>query len=488
MRELFDSLRPSLRLAPASASATADLPIGVAAPTLRAPTQVRIGPVTARVALAVVVIATFLVVATAAADPSVLVPASAETFPNWEAGPLHDISVRLVTSPHIVGLVFSVLLVAMTIAWMLVIASVRTFSMRTIAIVVVALHAILLLSPPLQLTDLFNYVGYARLGALHHLNPYAHVIRQEMFDPVYRFTSWHSLRSPYGPLFTAFTYPLGLVSLPVAFWTLKSVTVALSLGFLALVWECARRLGRDPRFPLAFTALNPIFLIYAVAGFHNDFFMLTASMGAIALVLHRRGGWAGVLLVVAIAVKFTAVLLLPFLLLAARDRRRQVRLIVGVVLGAIPLAALSLALFGLSIPNLQQQSSLLTDFSIPNVVGLLLHLGGGTPWLLRIATVAVVLVVAHQFWRRQWCNGAGWSTLALIGSLAWLVPWYVVWLLPLAGLGTSLRLRRISIALTVFLLASFLPVTAQYMAAHNVNPLNTAAGQASMSLQDRLAH
>ena len=48
--------------------------------------------------------------------------------------------------------------------------------MRTIVISIVALHAILLLSPPLQLTDLFNYLGYARLGGLHHLNPYTHVI------------------------------------------------------------------------------------------------------------------------------------------------------------------------------------------------------------------------------------------------------------------------------------------------------------------------
>ena len=111
-------------------------------------------------------------------------------------------------------------------AYAVVVAAARTFSMRAIAIVVVALHVILLLSPPLQLTDVFNYLGYARLGALHHLNPYTHVIKQEMFDPVYRFTSWHNLRSPYGPLFTAITYPLAFVSLPVAYWMLKIVTVA----------------------------------------------------------------------------------------------------------------------------------------------------------------------------------------------------------------------------------------------------------------------
>jgi hypothetical protein len=309
-----------------------------------------------------------------------------------------------------------------------------------------------------------------------------------MFDPVYRFTSWHSLRSPYGPLFTALTYPLAFVSLPVAYWVLKVFTVGLSLGFVALIWYCARQLGRDPRFVVAFVAFNPIFLIYAVAGFHNDFFMLVPSMGAIALLAARRDRAAGGVLMIAIAVKFTAVILLPFLLLAARDRPRQVRFLVGAAVAAIPLAVLSLALFGFSIPNLQQQSSLLTDFSIPNVVGLILHVGGGTPVVLKIAVVAVVLVVAYQYFRqRDWLTGAGWSTFALIASLAWLVPWYVVWLLPLAALSTSVRLQRISALLTVFLMLSFLPVTAQYMSDHNINPLKTPAGNASRNLQSKLA-
>ena len=43
--------------------------------------------------------------------------------------------------------------------------------------------------------------GQYGLEALHHLNPYTHVIRQELFDPVYGFSSWHNLRSPYEPLF-----------------------------------------------------------------------------------------------------------------------------------------------------------------------------------------------------------------------------------------------------------------------------------------------
>jgi hypothetical protein len=350
---------------------------------------VTLGPVAGRIAIGTIILATFAIVAAATSGPSILVPRSVQIFPNWEAGPLHTLIPRLITDAHTVGLVFSCVLVVMLLAYGAALGAVRSLSMRTIAITVVALHLILLLSPPMQLTDLFNYLGYARLGALHHLNPYTHVIRQEVFDPVYGFSSWHNLRSPYGPLFIAMTYPLALVSLPIAYWAVKLATVALSLAFVALVWQIARQLGRDPRFPVAFVALNPVFLIYAIEGFHNDFFMLVPMMGAISLVLAGRDRPAGGVLMLAVAVKFTAVLLLPFLLVAAHTRQRRVAVLVGAAVAAVPLIALDLALFGFSLPNLSQQSTLLTDFSITNVFGLLLGIGG-TPALLKIAAVGVV--------------------------------------------------------------------------------------------------
>jgi hypothetical protein len=450
--------------------------------------RVTVGPLAGRIAIGALIVATFAIVAAASSGPSILVPRSNTIFPNWEAGPLHWLIPRLITDPHTLGLVFSVVVVVMLVAYAAALAAVRGLTMRTIVIAVVVLHLILLLSPPMQLTDLFNYLGYARLGALHHLNPYTHTIRKEVFDPVYAFSSWHNLRSPYGPLFIALTYPLALVSLPIAYWTVKLATVALSLAFVALVWQIARQLGRDPRFPVAFVALNPIFLIYAVEGFHNDFFMLAPMLGAISLVLARRDRAAGGVLMLAVAVKFTAVLLLPFLLVATHTRRRRKDVLIGAGATAVPLIALDLALFGFSLPNLSQQSTLLTDFSIPNVFGLIFGVGG-TPALLKLAAIGVVLVVAHQFYRnRDWVGGAGWSTLALIASLSWLMPWYVVWLLPLAALSSSVRLRQFAAVLTVYLLFVFVPAVNTYTNDHNINLLNTPAGRASSSLQYKLGH
>jgi alpha-1,6-mannosyltransferase len=254
------------------------------------------------------------------------------------------------------------------------------------------------------------------------------------------------------------------------------------------VCKCARRLGRDPRYAAVLVGLNPIYLVYAVGGFHNDFFMLVPMTAAIALVLDRRDRSAGAVLMLAVAVKFTAVILLPFLLVGARTTARRRAIIVGVVLAAIPLIAMSLALFGLSLPNLSQQGTLLTPFSFPNLFGYAIGVGGGAPALLRLADVALVLVVVWLVRRRgDWLSHAGWATLALIASLAWVMPWYVIWVLPLAALGSSPRLRRTALALTVFLVITFLPSSGKLWGLAHFNPLSGSAGQASLNLQSKLS-
>lgn len=431
------------------------------------------------------------VVAFASGAPSLLVPRSTTSFPDWFAGPLHGIFAGTTSDPLTLGDGFSAALAAMGIAYCLVLATARTLPMRAIVVCVIALHAIFLLSPPLRMEDMFDYIGYARLGALHGLNPYTHVIADAAHDPVFRFTGWHHLTSPYGPLFTAITYPLAFLPLPVAYWVLKVVTVLASLSFVALVGRCARLLGRDPRPVLLFVAANPIFLIFMLGGFHNDVFMLVPSTAAIAFMLERRDRAAGAALVVAVAVKFTAILLLPFLLVGIAGEaasRRRFELLKGFAVAAIPLLVLSLVLFGPALPNLKQQSTLLTSLSIPTLLGDLIGAGGGAPWLLHLAEAAVVATVVYMLVRRRsdWLVGAGWSTFALVVSLGWLVPWYVVWVLPLAALGTSAWLRRSTIALSAFLIVTFVPLTDTVIHDLRIDTMNGPVGLRSDALQQSL--
>src|SRR5581483_6234261 len=157
----------------------------------------------AALALGSLVAAVFVLVLLTASGPSLMVARSLRAFPGWEAGPLHGLFGAVPPRFGVLIALVSLLIVAMLAAYAVALASIRSLSLRTLVMVVVALHLILLMTPPMLSSDLFNYLGYARLGGLHGLNPYQNVIAQELHDPVYTFTTWRHLHSPYGPLFTA---------------------------------------------------------------------------------------------------------------------------------------------------------------------------------------------------------------------------------------------------------------------------------------------
>ena len=172
----------------------------------------------------------------------------------------------------------------MLAAYLIVLACGERVPRRAAIASLVALHAIFLLGPPLTLTDVFNYLNYANLGAAHGINPYAAPPAEVPVDPAYAKATWHNLPSPYGPLFTLGTYPLTALPLPLAYWVLKLATAGASLGCLALVWRIAPRVGRAPLPAVLALGLNPLVLVYGLGGVHNDFFVglaLLAGVGAL---------------------------------------------------------------------------------------------------------------------------------------------------------------------------------------------------------------
>ena len=436
-----------------------------------------------RLALASLALCSLAIVFVAAGQPTILVPQSTVEFPGWLAGPLHLLASGFPVRATPTAYFFSVALALLTAAYAVAVLCAPALRTRTVILAIVALHAIWLLAPLMPLTDVFNYLGYARLGGLHGVNPYLHGIGAARHDPVFLLTTWHHLRSPYGPLYTLATYALAPLPLPLAYWALKLATVAASLGCVALLWRCARLLHRVPLRPVLLYAANPLVLVYGLGGFHNDVFVLLATLGAVTLVLSRRDAGAGALLAVAVAMKLSAGILLPFLLLGAGRRRR---FLVGAAAVALPIAVASLLAFGPALPNLGDQSSLLSSFSVPNALGQLAGLGGAPPWLLAtfgLLTAVAVGTLTWTVWRGRigWLAGAGWATLALILGLSWLQPWYAMWLLPLAALAASRALVRWTLALCLYLLLTFVPVTGMALSAIGYAPMDSAVGRASIA-------
>jgi hypothetical protein len=53
---------------------------------------------------------------------------------------------------------------------------------------------------------------------------------------------------------------------------------------------------------------------------------------------------------------------------------------------------------------------------------------------------------------------AAWATVAVLVASAWLVPWYILWLLPLAALVADRRLHAATLALSAWMLAIAIPL------------------------------
>jgi len=100
------------------------------------------------------------------------------------------------------------ILVLMFASYVLAVRAADAISPRMVLMAIAALHALILLAPPLLSMDVFSYQAYARMGAVYGLNPYLsgpHVIA---LDPLYPFigAKWVGTPSAYGPLFTALSY------------------------------------------------------------------------------------------------------------------------------------------------------------------------------------------------------------------------------------------------------------------------------------------
>jgi Glycosyltransferase family 87 len=439
--------------------------------------------------LAFVAAAAFLVLV-AANGPSSLSPPSHVAFPGWMAGPLHGLLPGFSPGRMSLKIGFTAAVAGMYVCYLVALGCVSRLRIRWLIAAIVALHVILVLSPPLSLTDVFNYLNYGRMPAVHGLNPYVVIPAHEpATDPTFHLSNWHHLVSPYGPLFTLGMEALSPLGVPVSYWVLKLLTAAASLGTLTILWRCAPLAGRSPRAVLAFTGLNPLWLVWGLGGTHNDAFMMLALVAGAWLALTRREVRGGLALAAAVAIKASGAAIVPVLVLAAQRRWRAA---LGVAAGGVVLGAATYAAFGAHLPNLGQQSRLVAGLSLPNLLGLALGYGGESAGLrtaLNGALVAIVAGACVWAWRRRdpW-TAAGVVMLGLLLTLSWAMPWYILWLLPFAALATARWLRGAALVLGVYLLMAWMPLMPNLVHSLQFHPTRTPLGRENNRLIHRLLH
>ncbi|MEU4472966.1 polyprenol phosphomannose-dependent alpha 1,6 mannosyltransferase MptB [Micromonospora sp. NPDC023888] len=333
----------------------------------------------------------------------------------------------------------------------------------------------LLVAPPLGSRDVYSYACQGWTYA-HGVDPYAVPVAAagcpwlDAVAPI-----WRDTPAPYGPVFVllaalAVTLGGGLTGTIVA---LRLCAVAGLLLAAFCLPGLARAAGVPARRATWLALAGPLVGVHLVAGAHNDAVMLGLLLAGLLIVVRRPGRpsallVAGVLLGLAVTVKASAVVVLPFAALAAVRGRPTVRALLrdgGWLAGGV-LAALLVtsALSGLGlgwVGGLTRSGDSEQWTSPPTAVGFVVDyagaLAGRDPQavpVLRAVALLLLAVLLALLWWRAWgalrrrddapdrievCRvvllGTGLALAATVALSPVFYPWYATW--PLALLAVA---------------------------------------------------
>ena len=236
-----------------------------------------------------------------------------------------------------------------------------------------------------------------------------------------------------------------------ALWGMKVLALLSSAATLALVWRCARVRELDPVKAVLLVGANPLYIIYALGGAHNDLLMLALMMLAVSLTFAGSEASGAATVVAGALVKATMAALLPFMVLARRSRAQ--------VLGALGALALGLvvayAVFGIDGVNivaaLNRDAAFVSSDSFATEIAHLFGKPGVFPIDHDLLKAMLVVIVLHLLWRTwrgyDWVAASGWALLAISVTSTWLLAWYILWPLPLAVIARDRRLLIATLAL-----------------------------------------
>lgn len=329
---------------------------------------------------------------------------------------------------------------------------------------------------PIFSRDVFSYLQQGRLMALG-LDPYSEgVSRLPGWFMQGADSIWAESPSPYGPLFLLFaegTWRLSGGNIEIAVLCFR----LLALAGLALCLWAVRRLadaaGRSGRWAAWLCVANPLFLLYMVAGAHNDALMSGLMLVGLVLLVRtprRRlhGLWGLVLIALSVAIKPLTALVLPFAALllpagwtpfrgGAPVMRRRTRLGPWITTAIVALAVLTILGAGTGLWFGWVRAMLTSgDAAFPyapvGLIGLALgRLADAVSALpahavasafYSLMTLAALAFTAWQALRRRPLDpvlaSAAVLTVAVLTAPI-VQPWYLLWVLPLAACALPMR-------------------------------------------------
>lgn len=349
----------------------------------------------------------------------------------------------------------------------------------------------MLIAPPMFTRDVYSYLAQGLL-ALHGIDPYQigpAVLVGPVPDNVHWF--WQTTPAPYGPLFIAVAKGVVLVAGDGVISSVLVMRLVLLSGLAMLVYALpglVRHLGGRLPVALWLACASPMTVVHLVGGPHNDMLMIGLLALGTLLTLERRHVAGIALVTLAMAVKATAGIALPFLvwvwashLSGSRWQRYARALAPSLLLYSLVFAAtMLLGKVGMGwIPALSAPALIVNYLSPPTGLGQAIH---GVVSLFAeidrerfvsagrmLGALALAVILARQWWqaREGGPEAVRRAAIALFATAVLsptTLPWYLTWAVALAAaLPWSRRVLTYVVGASVLLVLAYYPDGEQAM-------------------------
>lgn len=249
-------------------------------------------------------------------------------FPHYNRVPLADINAFVASIPAV--LAYASLFAGLYFLYHYLYQTIQRrqngLSLALLLLVGVVFALPLLVTFPVNATDIYRYFIRGRISSVHQENPYqvtaAQLAEAEPYLPLTG--EWADKTSPYGPVWETLAAGIATIApdnLLLALLLFKGVALLCHLLIGCLIWLSLRK--KPASFRDARTALwlwNPALLLIFVIDGHNDALMLLWLVLGWYLMTRQRFKWAMAVLVLAPLSKPISLLALPFFFLAALRR------------------------------------------------------------------------------------------------------------------------------------------------------------------------
>jgi alpha-1,6-mannosyltransferase len=337
----------------------------------------------------------------------------------------------------------------------------------------------MLFAPPLFTRDIFSYLAQGGLP-LAGFDPYAvgpEALPGIFADNVHYF--WQDTPAPYGPLFILIAKAVAWVTGDTIILGVVLMRLALLPGLLLFVWalpELTRRLGGRVSVALWVAVANPVMVVHMVGGGHNDLLVVGLLATGALTALRGRHALGIAIVTLAMAVKASAVIALPFLVLIwaahlSGSQRARIAKAIGAGLAvfvAVFTACTVAAQVNLGwLPALSAPSMIVNWMSLPTAVGEFTHtllsalVNVPKQPFINVSRVLggilLVYIAVRQWWAARdggpdAVRRAGVVLLATAVLSPAMLPWYVSWGMALvAAAAWSVRALQFTVFFSVML-------------------------------------